>query len=225
MANCVECGRTVDDFDVCTHGSSLTSSLKSRLGNVTTKDDNDDFISPEDRNQRKVNLFIAAPFAGLILDFIIPIWSTWYVSLVYIFLASALVSQIAFLKTSGGSLQAKSFLMGTLRNLNTISAIKLYSNSAKLKRNIAIWAISVASAFLLISCIGTPANSSALENRIQGKIDATTSLKMDATCPSIFVAIPGRDVTCHVRTFLGINLPVVIHINNPFQDPTWNLSL
>jgi len=203
----------------------MASGFKSRLGNLTSDEVSDDFTPPEERNQRKVNMLIVAPLAGLIFDLIIPIWSTWYISFVYIFVASALVSQISFWKSSGGSLHAKSFLMGTLRSLNAIKAIKLYSSSGKFKQNISIWVVSVISAFLLISVIGTPANSKALENRIQGKINATTSLNMDTNCPKLFVAVPGSDVTCHVRTFLGINLPVIIHINNPFQDPTWNLSL
>ena len=226
MNVCVECGKEVDDFEICNHDvkfGAFKSRIKGKLTNESNSEDFDDFTTEVERSQKRTLPYIYAPLSGLLFDFIFPIWPNWWQSCFYILAGSLIVNQFVAIRTSRTTPSAKNFFRGLLYNLNTPKIIRVKSSTEHAKRNLITWIGMLVASFVLIFMICTPGNSSGLEKRITAKVKETTGLNSSASCPKLFFAYPGSQVTCRIKKF-GITLPIVVKFDNPLTDPTWKLD-
>jgi hypothetical protein len=225
MEKCEECGAINNDFDECTHDSGFASSAASKLTRPFASRANDDGSDDFGENDQKSHLvwpYIVSPLGAVILDYLVPIWSTWYVSLIIVVLSFALINTVLNLFSSGTKVGFKIFLLSLARSIYAPGTIALRSNSGKAAMNIALWFGVVAASVLIVFSNVTTANANFLESKLKAEGLELTGQAFEISCPTGFTSgLPGSEIACSAKIIFGLSVPVKVQINGPFEPYTW----
>ena len=224
METCQVCGNTVEDFDICTHEETSTGIGSRLVAPFINSKDSVDFENA-DSNRKSVTPFILGPFAALILDIILPTWSTLFSALLLVFVATIMVNVIWNQLGAGVPTSFTGFLRALPHHLATPKLIRLHSTEGKFKKQILAWIASLIVATFAVLWVGTPGNSKSLEQSLQNGIKEKTGQTLGVVCPAAFLTIPGSATTCHVKLILGLKVPVRVTINDVLGHISWNASL
>ena len=225
MEKCKECGAMINGFEVCTHGGRFTSSTGSNFSEPFKSnaqwDPLEDF---NDKNQEphKVWPYIIAPLGAVALDYIVPIWSIWYVSLILVAMSYMLINTALNVLNSDTKVGFKLFFISLARSINAPGTIALRSNSGQKIRNIALWVVNVIVAVIVVFSNVTTANANHLESRLKAAGLELTGQEFEISCPTgITSGLPGSVIACSAEIIFGITVPVKVQINGPFEEFTW----
>lgn len=225
MEKCEECGAINNDFEECSHDTGFASSAASKLSKPfasRTKNDSIDDFGVDEHQSHLVWPYIVSPLGAVILDYLIPIWSNWYVSLIIVILSFTLINTVVNLFSSGTKFGFKIFLLSLARSIYAPGTIALRSNSGKAAANIALWfGVVVVSALIVFSNV-TTANANFLETRLKAEGLELTGQEFEITCPNGFTSgLPGSEINCKAEVIFGLSVPVTVQINGPFEPYTW----
>lgn len=225
MEKCEECGAINNDFEECTHGGGFVSSATSRLSKPFTtraKDDPFEDFESDGQQANAVWPYLVAPLGAVVFDYIFPIWSTWYITLLVVVISFMLINTILNIAKSGSRVGLKLLLLSLARSINAPGTIALRSNSRQKVRNIAIWSGVVIASVIVVYSNVTPTNANHLEAKLTAEGLDLTGQTFEISCPSGFTkGLPGNVLECRAKIILGLTVPVNVQINGPFEPFTW----
>ena len=156
---------------------------------------------------------VIAPIAGVVLDLVAPIPSSFINSFILSIFGSAMLSifWIGFVYRWQRSFR---FFLVNLRNfIFTPNLLKVMGANSS-KGSVFPWIGIVALSTLLQLLIFTPGNSAYLENQIENKINDATGVNFQAECPKFMFYSYTNRIECRVNTgLLGITVPARVKIS------------
>lgn len=225
MEKCDVCGNKIDDFEECTHEKVSAGSFGSRMTSQFVVSGNEIDFDEESTDSRNITPLLVGPFFALILDILIPAWSTMLTSVGLVALSTLLVNTLWTNIGSGTSFSFSTLLKSLPRQLLTPNLIKLHATSSAAKKNIGIWTGAMFISVLAVQFIGTPGNASGLENQLNRGINSKTGQNIDVSCPTFFSAFPGNTTNCQVKIIFGVKIPVHVTVTDVFGHIKWNASI
>lgn len=225
MGTCQVCGNKMGDFDICTHepraGSGIGPSLAAPFDSKGDFEDaNSDYFG-----KKSVMPLLLGPLGAVVLDIIFPIWTTLWVALGFLLVATISVNASWTQIGTGIPFSFTGFVKTMPRVLFTPSLIRLYSSGHKYKRHTITWFGSLLLSALAVLCVGTPGNGNGLEKTLQSGIKLKTGQTLGVDCPTVFVTTPGATTTCYVKLILGLKVPVHVKVLNVLGEITWTARL
>ena len=225
MEKCEECGAINNDFEDCTHSGGFVSSAGSKLTKpFISKTDNASFDDFDGESQKSNSVwpYLIAPLGAVVLDYIVPVWSKWFVALALVAISFMLINTVLNIVNSGTKVGFKLFFMSLARSINAPGTIALRSNSGQKFRNIAIWVVNVVIAVIVVFSNVTTTNANHLESRLKAAGLELTGQEFEISCPTGFTSgLPGSVIACRAEIIFGITVPVKVQINGPFEPFTW----
>lgn len=223
MDTCDVCGAEVKDFEECTHDrGTIRSAVTAAARPFVRKSPSDDFDGFESNSNRAMWPYLFAPLGAILLDYLIPLWSTWYITLLLVVASFMIINTVANLLSSGTRPGIKLFFMSLARSINGPRAIMIRSDAKKTARNLGIWIASILVATVVVFSNVTTMNANGLENRLAVDGAKVTGRNFTITCPTGFTSgLPGKEIRCHAKVLLGIKVPVTVQIHGPFEKLTW----
>jgi hypothetical protein len=190
---CPSCFDIVDGFHVC------NDSTQSKDGSGSQS-----YIA---NSQSLEKVVVAAPFAGLAFDFLLPLPSSILHSVFVTLLSCAAVGAIwVTLKHNGA--KSPRFYARNLKNFAyTPNMIKIFGlgDSKKVAKG---WLAAVVASSALQVLIFTPGNASYLGHQVTKKIDDASGANLEVKCPSTKIFLYNEKIECRVKTgLLGITVP------------------
>jgi hypothetical protein len=225
MEKCEDCGATINDFEECTHSVGSVRAAASMLTRPFTSKSGDDRFDDFDGDGNATNVvwpYLISPLSAIFIDYLFPVWSTWYVSLLIVIASFMITNTVLNIANSGATFGFKPFLMSLLRSINAPGTIALRSGPGQKSRNIAIWSGAVIAAVILVFSNVTTANANHLEKKLAAEGRQLTGKKFEISCPSGFTSgLPGSEIVCSAKVIFGLSVPVKVQINGPFESFTW----
>jgi hypothetical protein len=225
MEKCKECGALINGFDECTHGGGFASNSGSNFSETFNgKAEYAPFeeFKGKSRESKKVFPYLIAPLAAVALDYVVPIWSTWYVSLALVVISFVVLNTFFNVVNSEAKVSFKRFIINVARSINAPGTIALRSNSGKAAMNIALWFGVVTASVLIVFSNVTTANANFLESKLKAEGLELTGQEFEISCPTGFTSgLPGSEIACSAEIIFGLSVPVTVQINGPFEPYTW----
>jgi hypothetical protein len=225
MAKCEQCGAENNGFDECGHKTGFTTGVTGKLSRPFIAETTNSSVGDFENYSKKDNLvwpYLIAPLGAIALDYIIPIWSTWWISLILVISSFMLINTALNINNSKTSSGFKRFFLSLARSINAPRTIALLSKPGKAAQNILLWIIALTVSLLAVFSNVTTANANYLESRLQAEGLEITGQEFEISCPTGFTSgLPGSEIVCRAEIIFGLTIPVNIQINGPFEPYTW----
>lgn len=200
MSNfCSECFKEVDVFNPCVH--QRTSSSNS---NFDFKKSDDPFAVSKKQSAMVSPdaALVLAPISGLLLDAIIPNWSSPLIAILLGLLAGSIFTFV-------WRQRVYKFKFNPIFYIKNFPAYVIpVIGSEDKKRSSVLWGSGLLITVLLQVLIHTPGNANFLENSVRRYINDTANLGLNVECPNFGLVFPGQVITCEVGTgVFGITVP------------------
>jgi len=211
---CPQCFEKLDALHICDTKSSGSRSGFSSTGSEVWG-----------INQSIGNFVVYAPFAGTILDFVLPLPSSLLHSILVSILGSALASMIWVAFKYEGQKSFKFFISNAKNFIYTPNLLKIFGTSggSKTTRN---WFGVIAASTILQILIFTPGNSTYLAHQVNKKIKDASSVNLQVSCPKTRLYLYSDQIECRVRTgILGITVPARAKLSPLFGSSDIKVSL
>lgn len=187
------------------------------------------FIGDDSSNTPRKNLLtstvIAAPIAGVALDFLLPLPSSVIVSTLVALLGSALTGFLWVVIKFDGYKSFRFFIKNLKNFIYTPNMLKIF-NPDPSKRAPFTWLSFVALSVAIQVFLFTPGNASFIENSISKKIDEKSGFSLKVQCPGTQIFLYQDPIKCRVRTgVLGITVPARVKLSPIVGTITVKVSL
>lgn len=189
---CPNCFDVIDGFHVCNDTT------------VTKGGSSHGYVSSSKTLEKVV---LAAPFAGLLLDFLLPLPSSVIHSILVTLLSCMAVGAIWVTVKHDGA-KSPMFYVRNLKNFAyTPNMIKIFG-LGETKKVATGWLAAVVISSALQLLIFTPGNASYLGHQVTKKIDDASGANLEVKCPSTKIYLYNEKIECRVKTgLLGITVP------------------
>ena len=189
---CPSCFDIIDGFHVCNDST------------VTKGGSSHSYVSGSQTLEKVV---LAAPFAGLLLDFLLPLPSS-IIHSIFVTLLSCMAVGASWVTLKHDGAKSLMFYVRNLKNFAyTPNMIKIFG-LGETKKVATGWLAAVVVSSALQVLIFTPGNASYLGHQVTKKIDDASGANLEVKCPSTKIYLYNEKIECRVKTgLLGITVP------------------
>ena len=189
---CPSCFDIIDGFHVC------NDSTVAKGGNSQS------YVSSSQTLEKVV---LAAPFAGLLLDFLLPLPSS-IIHSIFVTLLSCMAVGASWVTVKHDGAKSLMFYVRNLKNFAyTPNMIKIFG-LGETKKVATGWLAAVVVSSVLQVLIFTPGNASYLGHQVTKKIDDASGANLEVKCPGTKIYLYNEKIECRVKTgLLGITVP------------------
>jgi hypothetical protein len=158
-------------------------------------------------SQTLEKVVLAAPFAGLLLDFLLPLPSS-VIHSIFVTLLSCMAVGASWVTVKHDGAKSLMFYVRNLKNFAyTPNMIKIFG-LGETKKVATGWLAAVVVSSALQVLIFTPGNASYLGHQVTKKIDDASGANLEVKCPSTKIYLYNEKIECRVKTgLLGITVP------------------